>query len=124
MPDEAVRPLTRGDAPLWANPIRRNVEIVLNRLDRVGAGEAADCFAGFVEDVERYWRPGVGAQSVVDDRTIGGIFARRLFGRQGRIGVLVAAEAIGKLRLEEKRPGARCLRVELAKRSHVVEDPE
>src|SRR5258706_13035990 len=99
-----MRPPTHGDALLWANAIRRNVEIVLNWLDRVGAGEAADSFARCVEDIQHNRRPCIGTESIVDDRTIGGIFSRRLFGRQGRVGVFVAAEAIGKLRPEEESP--------------------
>src|SRR5438477_10053157 len=94
IPNEAMHARRIGNNLLWANPICRNVEFFLiDRFRLVSARKLADDFTCGIHNFDPNF-PGTGAKSVIEYRAIGRILARRLFGWEWRIGVVVAAHAI------------------------------
>ena len=113
-----------GNNLLRANPICRNVEFFLiDRFRLVSARELADELACGVHNFDPNFT-GTGPKKVIEYRAIRRILARRLFGREWRIGVVVPTHAVSGLGSKEMGIRAHYFGIDLPKRRDVIEYPE
>src|SRR5205085_12402764 len=125
VPDEALHARLRGKNARRSNPVERDVYLLLvYRLRFVVTRKSPDEFTCAVEDFEHDGRARVRLQIVVDDRAVGRVLAHGFFGRERRVRVDVTLNAVGRLRLKEKRVRRRDAFVNLPERRDVVENPE
>src|SRR6187455_989525 len=92
VPHESMGARRRGE-PLWGpDPVVRNIPSFDRLLRWVVARIAPHHCALRIEDLERDRSTSITRQTVVEDRAIGGILARRFFLRHWRVGVHAPAD--------------------------------
>ncbi len=78
-------------------PVHRNIEFFrIDGLRLIGAGKVSNDFSR--RGIDNFQRNGTGRrgfQPIVEHRAIGRILSSRFFGRERRVGVIVAAHTIG-----------------------------
>src|SRR5207249_10203042 len=121
IPNEAMHARRIGNNLLRANPICRNVEFFLiDRFRLVSARELADELACGVYNFDPNFT-GSGPKKVIEYRAIRRILARRLFGQEWRIGVVVPTHAVSGLGGIEMGSRARYFGIDLRQRANAIE---